>query len=54
MIGFIAQDVEKVLPITVKNYNNFKVINENKIIPYLVNSIKNINKRLNEYRRSHL
>lgn len=54
MIGFIAQDVEEVLPITVKNYDNFKVINENKIIPYLVNSIKNINKRLNEHRRSHL
>ena len=54
MIGFIAQDVEKVLPIIVKDIDNIKVINENKIIPYLVNSIKNINKRLNEYRPKYI
>ena len=54
MIGFIAQDVEQVLPIIVKDIDNVKVINENKIIPYLVNSIKNINKRLNEYRSRYI
>jgi len=54
MIGFIAQDVEKVLPVIVKDIDNVKVINENKIIPYLVNSIKNINKRLNEYRSRYI
>lgn len=51
MIGFIAQDVENILPIVVKDVKDVKVIKIDKIIPYLVNSIKNINKRLNEYER---
>ena len=51
MIGFIAQDVENVLPIIVRDINDVKVIKIDKIIPYLVNSIKNINKRLNGYNK---
>lgn len=52
-IGFIAQEVEDVLPNIVKDIEIdqciIKVIKEDKILPYLVDSIKNISNRLRKY-----
>lgn len=52
-IGFIAQEVEDVLPNIVKDIEIdqciIKVIKEDKLLPYLVDSIKNISNRLRKY-----
>jgi len=49
-VGFLAQEVEQILPIIVKDsfYKNisYKKINETKIIAYLINVIKNIDYRI--------
>ncbi|MBU5689309.1 MAG: tail fiber domain-containing protein, partial [Candidatus Aenigmarchaeota archaeon] len=38
--GFIAQDVEKILPLLVTDDNNYKMLNQEGMIPYLVAAIK--------------
>ena len=52
-IGFIAQEVEHVIPNLVKEIEidgvMIKVIKEDKLLPYLVDSIKNISNRLRKY-----
>jgi hypothetical protein len=52
-IGFIAQEVEEVLPNLVKDIEIdgiiIKVIKEDKLLPYIVDSIKNISNRLRKY-----
>lgn len=49
-IGFIAQEVENVLPNLVKTSpENTKIIKQDKLIVYIVDSIKNINNRLKKY-----
>jgi hypothetical protein len=52
-IGFIAQEVEHILPNLVKEIEidggMIKVIKEDKLLPYLVDSIKNISNRLRKY-----
>ena len=48
-IGLIAQEVEEVLPIAVNNRKNgFKAVQYHKIIPLLVGSIKEKQKRINK------
>jgi hypothetical protein len=49
-VGFIAQELEEVLPNLVKtDKNNIKSIKQDKLIPYIVDSIKNISNRLRKY-----
>ena len=52
-IGFIAQEVEEVLPNLVKDIEidgvMIKIIKEDKLLPYIVDSIKNISNRLRKY-----
>jgi hypothetical protein len=49
-VGFIAQELEEVLPHLVKtDKNNIKAIKQDKLIPYIVDSIKNISNRLRKY-----
>ena len=49
-VGFIAQELEEVLPNLVKtDKNNIKAIKQDKLIPYIVDSIKNISNRLRKY-----
>ena len=49
-VGFLAQEVQQILPIIVKDsyYKNisYKKLNETKIIAYLINVIKNIHNRI--------
>jgi hypothetical protein len=44
--GFIAQDIELLLPNLVKEITSYKTINYDKFTPYLVKAIQEINKRL--------
>lgn len=47
-VGFIAQDIEKILPNVVNEDNNgYKSIEYQKIIPYLVETIKGLEKKVN-------
>jgi hypothetical protein len=52
-IGFIAQEVEEILPNLVKDIEidgvMIKIIKEDKLLPYIVDSIKNISNRLRKY-----
>jgi len=52
-IGFIAQEIELILPHFVKDTKldgiPIKTIKQDKLIPYIVNSIKNISNRLKKY-----
>ena len=52
-IGFIAQEIEEVLPEFVRdtrlNGETIKTIKQDKLIPYIVDSIKNISNRLKKY-----
>jgi len=48
-VGFIAQEVEKIIPAIVKtDNNNYKVLAETKIITYLVGAIQELDKELRE------
>ena len=48
-VGFIAQEVEKIIPSVVKtDNNNCKVLAETKIITYLVGAIQELDKELRE------
>jgi hypothetical protein len=48
-VGFIAQEVEKIIPSIVKtDNNNYKVLAETKIITYLVGAIQELDKELRE------
>lgn len=52
-IGFIAQEIELILPHFVKDTKldgiQIKTIKQDKLIPYIVDSIKNISNRLKKY-----
>jgi len=52
-IGFIAQEIELILPHFVKNTKldgiSIKTIKQDKLLPYIVDSIKNISNRLKKY-----
>lgn len=52
-IGFIAQEIELILPHFVKDTKldgiSIKTIKQDKLIPYIVDSIKNISNRLKKY-----
>ena len=56
-IGFIAQEIEEVLPEFVRNTRlngePIKTIKQDKLIPYIVDSIKNISNRLKKYDSSN-
>jgi len=56
-IGFIAQEIEEVLPEFVRdtrlNGEVIKTIKQDKLIPYIVDSIKNISNRLKKYESSN-
>ena len=56
-IGFIAQEIEEVLPEFVRdtrlNGETIKTIKQDKLIPYIVDSIKNISNRLKKYESSN-
>jgi hypothetical protein len=56
-IGFIAQEIEEVLPEFVRdtrlNGETIKTIKQDKLIPYIVDSIKNISNRLKKYESSY-
>ena len=56
-IGFIAQEIEEVLPEFVRdtrlNGEMIKTIKQDKLIPYIVDSIKNISNRLKKYESSN-
>lgn len=48
-VGFIAQDVEKILPILVKDgLDNYKSVNYVSLIPYLVKHIQNLEERIKQ------
>ena len=47
-IGFIAQEVEKVIPIIVNDEDEYKKLAETKIIAYLVGAIQELDKELKE------
>jgi hypothetical protein len=52
-VGFIAQEVEKIIPAIVKtDNNNYKVLAETKIITYLVGAIQELDKELRELEAS--
>ena len=52
-VGFIAQEVEKIIPAIVKtDNNNCKVLAETKIITYLVGAIQELDKELRELEAS--
>ena len=52
-VGFIAQEVEKIIPAIVKtDNNNCKVLAETKIITYLVGAIQELDKELRELEES--
>ena len=52
-VGFIAQEVEKIIPAIVKtDNNNYKVLAETKIITYLVGAIQELDKELRELEES--
>ena len=52
-VGFIAQEVEKIIPSIVKtDNNNYKVLAETKIITYLVGAIQELDKELRELEES--
>ena len=56
-IGFIAQEIQLILPHFVKDTKldgiPIKTIKQDKLIPYIVNSIKNISNRLKKYDSSY-
>ena len=47
-IGFIAQEVEKVIPTIVNDEDEYKILAETKIIAYLVGAIQELDKELKE------
>ena len=47
-IGFIAQEVEKVIPTIVNDEDEYKILAETKIIAYLVGAIQELDKELEE------
>tara|TARA_Y100000389_G_scaffold127925_1_gene125245 strand:+ start:628 stop:1317 length:690 start_codon:yes stop_codon:yes gene_type:complete len=47
-IGFIAQEIEKVIPNIVNEKDEYKILAETKIIAYLVGAIQELNKELEE------
>lgn len=51
-IGFIANDIQPIFPNLVKN-NNYKLLKENKLIPYLVNSIKILKNRIRDIKNGN-
>jgi hypothetical protein len=54
-VGFIAQEVEKILPnIVDHNDNEYKILAENKIIAYLIGAIQELDKELRELEKQNL
>ena len=47
-IGFIAQEIEKIIPESICKYFNYKGVRQEKIIPYLVKSIQILEQRILE------
>ena len=47
-VGFIAQEVEQIIPNIVSNIDEYKAIAETKIIAYLVGAIQELDKELRE------
>lgn len=47
-IGFIAQEVEEILPNIVNHNDEYKILAENKIIAYLIGAIQELDKELRE------
>tara|TARA_B100001758_G_scaffold178912_2_gene155659 strand:- start:9693 stop:10439 length:747 start_codon:yes stop_codon:yes gene_type:complete len=47
-VGFIAQEVEQIIPNIVSNIDEYKAIAETKIIAYLVGAIQELDKELKE------
>lgn len=46
--GFIAQELEKVIPESVSENEGIKSVNYDSIIPFLVKAIQELNKEINE------
>ena len=46
--GFIAQEIEEIVPLAVCDYFNYKGVQKEKLIPYLVKSIQILEKRIIE------
>tara|TARA_B000000477_G_C6086952_1_gene225863 strand:+ start:181 stop:807 length:627 start_codon:yes stop_codon:yes gene_type:complete len=51
-VGFIAQELEEIFPGLVKEAD-YKIINENKLIPYLVDAIKNLKYRIKKIKNGN-
>ncbi len=47
-IGFIAQDLEKIIPDAVEDEGKIKSIDFSYIVPYLVKNIQQLNKKIKE------
>jgi hypothetical protein len=47
-VGFIAQEVEQILPNIVNHNDEYKILAENKIIAYLIGAIQELDKELRE------
>jgi hypothetical protein len=46
-VGFIANELEEIFPGLIKE-NEYKMIRENKLIPYLIDSIKTLKNRITQ------
>ena len=53
-VGFIAQEVEKILPCLVKNgLDNYKSVNYDSLIPYLIKHIQTLEERIKKLETKH-
>jgi hypothetical protein len=46
--GFIAQEVEEILPLLIKNTNNYKTIKYEKFAPYIIKAIQELYSIINK------
>lgn len=53
-VGFIAQEVEEIIPNIVNHNDEYKILAENKIIAYLIGAIQELDKELRELEEQNL
>tara|TARA_B110000037_G_scaffold29276_1_gene35108 strand:+ start:6362 stop:6877 length:516 start_codon:yes stop_codon:yes gene_type:complete len=51
-VGFIANELEEIFPGLIKE-NEYKMIRENKLIPYLIDSIKTLKNRITQIKNAN-
>ena len=53
-IGLLAQDVEKIIPEAVKEMNSYKGVDYARLVPLLIESIKEQQQQINELKQQVL